>query len=71
MNWSELLKENKILNGIKGFEGKYDCFSNFCTHDTIFIKLPYGKKDAKSVSYTHLTLPTIYPKCRSRWSPYH
>ena len=24
-----------------------------------------------SVSYTHLTLPTIYPKCRSRWSPYH
>ena len=23
------------------------------------------------VSYTHLTLPTIYPKCRSRWSPYH
>lgn len=48
MNWSELLKENKILNGIKGFEGKYDCFSNFCMHDTIFIKLPYGKKDAKS-----------------------
>ena len=26
---------------------------------------------ALSVSYTHLTLPTIYPKCRSRWSPYH
>ena len=25
----------------------------------------------KTVSYTHLTLPTIYPKCRSRWSPYH
>ena len=24
-----------------------------------------------AVSYTHLTLPTIYPKCRSRWSPYH
>ena len=22
------------------------------------------------VSYTHLTLPTIY-SCRSRWSPYH
>eukprot|EP00969_Alexandrium_andersonii_P010294 449017-Alexandrium_andersonii.AAC.1 len=23
------------------------------------------------VSYTHLTLPTIYAVCRSRWSPYH
>ena len=26
--------------------------------------------DLESVSYTHLTLPTIYA-CRSRWSPYH
>ena len=25
----------------------------------------------KSVSYTHLTLPTIHVECRSRWSPYH
>ena len=24
-----------------------------------------------TVSYTHLTLPTITWKCRSRWSPYH
>mgnify|MGYP001822534356 CR=1 FL=1 len=24
-----------------------------------------------SVSYTHLTLPTITSGCRSRWSPYH
>ena len=24
-----------------------------------------------SVSYTHLTLPTILNQCRSRWSPYH
>ena len=23
------------------------------------------------VSYTHLTLPTICFKCRSRWGPYH
>ena len=27
--------------------------------------------DAGSVSYTHLTLPTIHVECRSRWSPYH
>ena len=26
---------------------------------------------AGTVSYTHLTLPTIIPECRSRWSPYH
>ena len=25
----------------------------------------------ESVSYTHLTLPTISLVCRSRWSPYH
>ena len=24
-----------------------------------------------TVSYTHLTLPTIELECRSRWSPYH
>ena len=24
-----------------------------------------------AVSYTHLTLPTKYNSCRSRWSPYH
>ena len=24
-----------------------------------------------TVSYTHLTLPTIHVECRSRWSPYH
>ena len=24
-----------------------------------------------AVSYTHLTLPTINLRCRSRWSPYH
>ena len=27
--------------------------------------------EAASVSYTHLTLPTIRHRCRSRWSPYH
>ena len=26
---------------------------------------------ARTVSYTHLTLPTTLVKCRSRWSPYH
>ena len=31
----------------------------------------FGDMDFKAVSYTHLTLPTIHYKCRSRWSPYH
>ena len=42
---------------------------------------PFGEKKSackectvhcyKPVSYTHLTLPTNYLQCRSRWSPYH
>ena len=27
--------------------------------------------NARTVSYTHLTLPTKEDECRSRWSPYH
>ena len=27
--------------------------------------------NVETVSYTHLTLPTIAAECRSRWSPYH
>ena len=29
------------------------------------------RKDESAVSYTHLTLPTSKPKCRSRWAPCH
>ena len=32
---------------------------------------PKDRDIAMAVSYTHLTLPTIIPECRSRWSPYH
>ena len=32
---------------------------------------PVTLKYTESVSYTHLTLPTIHVECRSRWSPYH
>ena len=39
-------------------------------------KAEYGDRfvaqmGAEAVSYTHLTLPTKYNSCRSRWSPYH
>ena len=30
-----------------------------------------GFQGRASVSYTHLTLPTMLAQCRSRWSPYH
>ena len=30
-----------------------------------------GVRGTGTVSYTHLTLPTILRRCRSRWSPYH
>ena len=30
-----------------------------------------GLHTTEAVSYTHLTLPTRYVECRSRWSPYH
>ena len=30
-----------------------------------------GAGKTTPVSYTHLTLPTIRHRCRSRWSPYH
>ena len=38
-----------------------------------FTILPWFPLSAwtSSVSYTHLTLPTILGLCRSRWSPYH
>ena len=36
---------------------------------TLHLVRPHGSR-GRSVSYTHLTLPTILP-CRSRWSPYH
>ena len=35
------------------------------------MKMTREKQRNESVSYTHLTLPTIPFECRSRWSPYH
>ena len=41
-------------------------FAAFVRSDRVVIG-----RDMRPVSYTHLTLPTSKPKCRSRWSPYH
>ena len=37
----------------------------------VFLRQPTGIGWKVPVSYTHLTLPTIGSRCRSRWSPYH
>ena len=34
-------------------------------------KMNAKRPTLRPVSYTHLTLPTNNPWCRSRWSPYH
>ena len=36
-----------------------------------FNKLGFASNTTQPVSYTHLTLPTMKCRCRSRWSPYH
>ena len=38
---------------------------------TVNLAAALGKQGRKAVSYTHLTLPTKFLECRSRWSPYH
>ena len=74
----------KILDFGGGFGGHY---FHYCYHTKttpnwqvceIANKVKFGdqvishfKASTLSVSYTHLTLPTITWKCRSRWSPYH
>ena len=35
------------------------------------IKKRWQEYTEEPVSYTHLTLPTTWQACRSRWSPYH
>ena len=49
-------------------------FSFVCPTELQDVQNQYAKLQelgVNAVSYTHLTLPTIIPECRSRWSPYH
>ena len=42
------------------------------SHVKVSFEMPLYTSDVVGpVSYTHLTLPTTEPVCRSRWSPYH
>ena len=55
-----------------------DGFSVACYHESMEPFMARGREltaqgttDGGAVSYTHLTLPTMRLRCRSRWSPYH
>lgn len=63
MNWEKLLKENKILNGKKGFRDLYECFSNFYKHRTISIMLPYKKENA--ILYQANDVETLFQAAKS------
>ena len=39
--------------------------------DIYILRIDKDMDGNEAVSYTHLTLPTIRHRCRSRWSPYH
>ena len=51
---------------------KYWCFSFSISPSNEYSGLISFRIDwFDPVSYTHLTLPTTWQACRSRWSPYH
>ena len=67
--------EYKRFTGMNGdlffyFETKL-LFSLEMVLKIYFIHFDFSQVGIISVSYTHLTLPTNNPWCRSRWSPYH
>ena len=70
-----LEKKNKVIIAVS--EGISDADGVFLAESIGAIEVDsFGHKQlsgtgAVAVSYTHLTLPTISCRCRSRWSPYH
>ena len=64
---------NRKDNRKKGRFGEEEA-KEFLQNEGYFIlDQNYQVRDGEidTVSYTHLTLPTIAAECRSRWSPYH
>ena len=58
--------ESAVKEGVEGVES-----TTGLTGGDAFKMKRYIESGRGSVSYTHLTLPTILRSCRSRWSPYH
>ena len=64
------------IHGLRINENKNIEYYNTDTSEWVEVKsgsdgAPIQAKNYKTVSYTHLTLPTKNSPCRSRWSPYH
>ena len=56
-------------NGYDRQSGKKDDY--YIVLENVLAEYDLEIYDITAVSYTHLTLPTTLPRCRSRWSPYH
>ena len=63
--------DEKSRIGIKALASSPLVNSEFATGAKIPTSNGGMKEQKEAVSYTHLTLPTILRRCRSRWSPYH
>ena len=51
--------------------GEWEVLQETIVRDTYPHNVSIDPTGLGPVSYTHLTLPTIRHRCRSRWSPYH
>ena len=67
-------KNDKLENDLDSITNSYDDSIEYINKNIdklISNELLEKNIGLMSVSYTHLTLPTIRRGCRSRWSPYH
>ena len=64
----------------KAIEGGFPSVTEYCKCSSLQENTSYADlyttllnkiSSLPTVSYTHLTLPTIHVECRYRWSPYH
>ena len=71
-NWESLSNEDleKEYNPSSIIGGNYQPYIEQYIARSESAKNQLDITECQSVSYTHLTLPTIL-LCRSRWSPYH
>ena len=69
--FSDINSKNKIIDFLSTNDLVIYLFDASTPIDENSIKFFRSFKNAISVSYTHLTLPTTVGPCRSRWSPYH
>lgn len=62
-NWKKELEEEKILNGLNGFNDKFSFLSNFYSHKNINIKLPYDAQNGKFYSSNNVETLFQAAKC--------